>query len=268
MPERSPFRYAERRPAPDLAPWVLGYWTFQSDAPLPPGERYTVWPDGCPSVGVFRMANGPTMVISVGPRHTAMHPPVYAGGRLWGLRLWPDCLEAVLGVRAPTMRDVSGPAPDAIAGRFAPLAAALPDGDDPDIVFPALESWLRATLCTPLPTPPDARIRAAIRAIVAARGEVRMEDVARSAGLGLRQLQRRFSERTGLTLRDFARVRRLREALAVHLKGDGLGWSRVAADSGFVDHAHLTREFVALTGIAPTAAARQMALTEHRDVAP
>ena len=268
MPERSPFRYAERQAAPDLAPWVLGYWTFQSDSPLAAGERYTVWPDGCASVGIFRMANGPTMVVCVGPRHTAMHPPVYAGGRLWGLRLWPDCLEAVLKVRARSLRDIGGPAPDVIARRFASLGAALPAGDDADLVFPALESWLRATHFSPRPTPPDARIRSAIRAIVAARGEVRMADVARAAGLGLRQLQRRFHELTGLTLRDFARVRRLREALAVHLNGDGVGWSRVAADTGFVDHAHLTREFVALTGIAPTAAARQMAMTEHRDVAP
>lgn len=268
MPERSPFRYAERQPAPDLAPWVLGYWTFQSDASLPPSERYTVWPDGCPSVGLYRMANGPTIIVCVGARHTSMHPPVHAGGRLWGLRLWPDCLEPVLGLSAFTMRGVVGPAPDAVANRFASLAGALPASDDGALVFPVLEAWVRATLFTPPPAPPDPRIRAAIRAIVAARGEVRMAEVARAAGLGLRQLQRRFSECTGLTLRDYARVRRLREALAVHLRGDALGWSRVAADTGFVDQAHLTREFVALTGIAPTAAARQLAQTEHRDVAP
>jgi AraC-like DNA-binding protein len=264
----APIRYMERQPAADLAPWVLSYWSFQSDTALPPGERYTVWPDGCTSIGIFRMARGPSMVLCVGPRHTATHPPVFAGGRLWGVRFWPDCLGPLFGLAARALRDLSGPAPEPIASRFAPLVAALPAGDDPATLFPALEHWLRGTLQPPTLTPPDPRIRAAIRAIVAARGEIRMESVAREANLGLRQLQRLFPEVTGLTLRDYARVRRLREALALHLREEGAGWSRVAADSGFVDHAHLTREFLALTGLPPTAAARQMARTDHRDVAP
>jgi AraC-like DNA-binding protein len=214
------------------------------------------------------MANGPSMVLCAGPRHTAMHPPVYAGGRLWGFRLWPDCVRLVLDVDVAPLRDRTGPAPEPIARRFAPLVQVLPASDDPDVVFPVMEAWLRDELRPTTLPPPDARVRAAIRAIVAARGETRMEAVARAAQVGLRHLQRLFPEVTGLTLRDFARVRRLREALGTHLRADAGGWSRVAADSGFVDHAHLTREFVALTGLPPSAAARQMAMTDHRDVAP
>lgn len=261
-------RYIERAPSADLDPWVLSYWSFQSDVALPAGERYTVWPDGCPSVGIFRMTQGPTMVLFVGPRHTAMHPPVFAGGRLWGFRLWPDALGPFLGLGALPLKDHTGPAPEHIASRCSSLAAALPPNDDADTVFDAIESWLRAEFRPSSLTPPDPRIRAAIRAIVAARGEVRMDTIAREANVGLRQLQRLFPEVTGLTLRDYARVRRLREALAIHLRETPGGWSRVAADSGFVDHAHLTREFLALTGLPPSAAARQMATTDHRGVRP
>lgn len=261
-------RYLERQPAPQLAPWILSYWGFQSDAALPPGERYTVWPDGCTSVGLFRMANGPTMILCVGPRHTAMQPPVFAGGRLWGLRLRPDCVEPVLGVSARSLHGISGPAPEVIATRFATLAQALPVSDDADVVFPALEAWLlRSFPPAELPVP-DPRIRSAIGAIVAARGEIAMSAVASAASTSLRQLQREFPRATGLTLRDFARVRRLREALALRLRGEAGGWSRIAAETGFVDHAHLTREFVALTGIAPSVAARQLARTSHVNVAP
>lgn len=261
-------RYIERQPAADLAPWILSYWGFQSDHALPQGERYTVWPDGCASVGLFRMANGPTMILCVGPCHTAMQPPVFAGGRLWGVRLWPDCIEPVFGVPAKSLHGLSGPAPEPIASRCASLAAALPASDYADVVFPALETWLRRTLVPAALPAPDPRIRAAIRAIVTSRGEISMAAVANAASASLRQLQREFPRATGLTLRDFARVRRLREALALRLRGEAGGWSRIAAETGFVDHAHLTREFVALTGIAPSVAARQLARTSHLNVAP
>jgi AraC-like DNA-binding protein len=264
-------RYIERQPPAELAEVVLTLWSFQSDAALPPGERYTVWPDGTPSVSVMHLPGAPPLVLAVGARSRSMQPTVHAGGRLWGIRAWPDCAEALLGVPARSLRDHVGVAPPSIAARFESLARSLPRSDDPGVVFPAMERWLREWIAQHPVATPDPRVRAAIRAIVASRGESPMEVVARAAGTSLRQLQRIFPETTGLTLRDYARVRRLREALAAHLagaRGGTGGWSRVAAEAGFVDHAHLTREFLALTGLAPSAAARQLAATEHRGVAP
>ena len=62
-------------------------------------------------------------------------------------------------------------------------------------------------------------------------------------------------------------VRRLRAALAHRLE-DPANWSRIAAEVGFVDHAHLTREFVALTGMPPSQAAKHLARTSHSNVLP
>ena len=112
------------------------------------------------------------------------------------------------------------------------------------------------------------RIRVLVATDVAARGEVSMSDIARAANVGLRHLQRRFPDATGLTLREYARVRRLREALARRLADGSEGWSRVAAETGFVDQAHLTREFVALTGATPRHASRRLDATQHDTVTP
>jgi AraC-like DNA-binding protein len=46
------------------------------------------------------------------------------------------------------------------------------------------------------------------------------------------------------------------------------GWSAIAAQSGFADHAHLTREFRALVGLAPTHVASRLDAIEHRNVRP
>ncbi len=261
----APFRYAERTPSAAIAPWVLSLWSFQSDATPPAEEPYTVWPDGCASVGLSRDPHA-TVLICVGPRVTAMQPPVVAGRRLWGLRLWPDAIAAVTGMPARALRDHVGLVPGGAAARFAGLDEALPRSSDVDTVLAALDAFLVARLagCAP----PDPRIRTAVSAIVAARGEVAMADVARAGAIGLRHLQRRFPDATGLTLREWARVRRLREALAKRLADRPAAWSRIAAESGFVDHAHLSREFVALTGLQPTVVARHLDRTRHDSVQP
>jgi AraC-like DNA-binding protein len=245
---------------------VLSYWSFQADAPLPPDEIYTVFPDGCASIACVRPLDGPRLLALVGPRVSPLHPPVYAGSRVWGIRLWPDAIEPMLGAQPRAIRDHFGMVPPDVLPRVSSLMAALPPADDPDIVFPALDEW--ATALVRQAPDPDPRVRAAVREIVARRGEGSLDDVARAAALGLRHLQRLFPESTGLTLREYARIRRLREALAFRMTPDSPSWSEVAAGTGFVDHSHLTREFVALAGIAPSAAAHQLRTTVHREVRP
>ena len=264
-PTRPPYRYAERPPTAAIAPWVLSLWSFQADTTPPPDEPYTVWPDGCASVALARDAEG-ARLLGIGPRLTAMRPPVAAGRRIWGFRLWPDAIMQVLGIPARPFRDRIDVAPPGIAARLGDLDAIIPQTDDVDLALGALTAWLAERLVG-CPAP-DPRIRAAVRAIVAGRGEVAMSEVARAANLGLRHLQRRFPDATGLTLREFARVRRLREALARRLADGREGWSRVAAETGFVDHAHLTREFVALTGATPSRAGRRLDATQHDTVVP
>lgn len=116
-------------------------------------------------------------------------------------------------------------------------------------------------------TTPDAGVRRALLSIVRSRGDVTMADVAAEAGLGLRQLQRRFVAATGLTLREWARIRRLRESIALRM-GNDAGWSAIAAESGYADHAHLAREFRAMVGLAPTDVAERLHAIEHRNVRP
>jgi AraC-like DNA-binding protein len=213
-----------------------------------------------------RTGTGGTYVALVGPRISRLTPPFTAGTRIWGIRFWPDAIASTVGVPARSIRNYFGVLPRAASQSFAQLDTVIPRTDDPQKAFVALDRWYGTAVASG--EEPDPRIRRAIRSIVSRRGEGAMEDVARDAAIGLRHLQRLFPEATGLTLREFARVRRLREALAQRLTPDAPAWSRIAAGAGFVDHAHLTREFLALLGVAPTAAARQMTQTVHRDVRP
>jgi len=272
VPPATPFRYAERPPSPRLGEWILSYWHFSAEQAPPPDEPYTVPPDGCTSVAVLRLPSLPPMVICVGPRATSFRPGIVPGMQLAGIRLWPDATLALLGVPPGSLRDRQGPAPAAIAARIEGLVQVVGEAlaangvADPDPAFDALERWTGGAF--PAPTPPEPRVRRAVRAIAAARGEISLAAAAEAAHASPRQLQRLFPAATGLTVSEYARIRRLREALAMRLEGRHAHWSRIAAEGGFTDHAHLTREFLALTGAPPTAVARQLRRIDHRDVTP
>jgi len=258
------FRYEEFSPDPSLQPWLLSYWRFSIGALSADSPRHTVWPDGCTSVALSASAAPGPRVFWTGPRVTAMQPPMRAHSVMWGLRLWPDCSAVVLGIAARDLRDRMGLADPLVVHWAAPLLEVCRTEDSAQVVagFDGILRAMRSEWALP-----DAAVRSALRHIVERRGDVVMAEVAAAAGIGLRQLQRRFRDATGLTLREWARIRRLRETLALRMQNDH-GWSAIAAQSGFADHAHLTREFRALVGLAPTHVASRLDAIEHRNVRP
>jgi AraC-like DNA-binding protein len=266
VPPATPFRYTERPPSSLVSEWILSYWHFTADDHPAPHTPHTVMPDGCTSIAVLRLPAMAPMVLCVGPRATSFRPGIVPGMQLAGIRLWPDTTRAVLGVPPPSLRDHQGPAPESIAGRVATLADTTRGADSADEMFDVMESWA-GDVCRGA-EPPEPRVRRAVRAIAAARGEIAVTAVALAAHTSPRQLQRLFPAATGLTVSEYARLRRLREALAMRLASERTHWSRIAAERGFTDHSHLTREFLALTGVPPSEVARQLARIEHRDVTP
>jgi len=76
--------------------------------------------------------------------------------------------------------------------------------------------------------------------------------VAAAVGLHPTHLARSFKRATGLTIGGYIRKRRRECAEALLTQCPALTISRVAAESGFSDHAHLTRTFKADLGVAPS----------------
>jgi AraC-like DNA-binding protein len=79
----------------------------------------------------------------------------------------------------------------------------------------------------------------------------RVEDLARAAGVGIRTLQRAFTEHVGIGPKWFLRRYRLYEAGERIAHDEHVDWSALAADLGYADQAHLTRDFTAAFGLPP-----------------
>jgi AraC-like DNA-binding protein len=96
----------------------------------------------------------------------------------------------------------------------------------------------------------DTRVAAAVARVESSAGRTRVDALAREASLSTRGFQNRFRAAVGLTPKEFARLTRLQATLRA-LDGSDASIAAVAADGGFADQAHVTRELRRATGHTP-----------------
>ena len=92
------------------------------------------------------------------------------------------------------------------------------------------------------------------------RALTRAEDLASAAGVGIRTLQRAFTEHVGIGPKWFLRRYRIYEVGERIAHDEHVDWAALATDLGYADQAHLTRDFTAAFGLPPAqyaAAARE-----------
>lgn len=99
----------------------------------------------------------------------------------------------------------------------------------------------------------DEEIAFAVQSIVGTGGQGVVRDVARQAGLSVRQLERAFKARVGVSPKQFSRLIRFKSALCrvVRAPDENKVWA--ALDCGYYDQSHFNHEFKAFTGLNPTA---------------
>ena len=96
----------------------------------------------------------------------------------------------------------------------------------------------------------DERMVVAVERLETSAGKARIDVTARAAGLSMRGFQLRFRQRVGLAPKEFARLMRLQATLRA-LDAGSASISALAADSGFADQAHATRELTRAIGLTP-----------------
>jgi AraC-like DNA-binding protein len=233
-------RHWYSEPSAELAPFVRHYWVVHWDlrgqAPyrqlLPPGVNvHLSFVDQEP--GALR-----------GPMRTYAHRTLSDAGRVFGVAFWPGCFRPFL----------DGPVSD-LAGRAVPAHSVfgrdlrLPASPEQTLVD-VVEQFLRADLPSVDPTAEAAR--AAVETIAASPGITRVDDLASRLGVGVRYLQRLFVEYVGVGPKWCIRRYRIAEATSRLAAGGAVDWAGLAAELGYADQAHFSRDFTAILGEPPT----------------
>ena len=207
-----------------------------------------VLPDACsdliwePGRGAF--IAGP----DTGPVRTDLKP----GTVVIGVRFRPSAGGPALGVPLSELRDQRVDLSE-LRRRD---AKRLPGTLDPDTAVARALDVAGALVADGDPDPVATRA-----AVLLADPRVRAEDVAAEIGLSMRQLRRRCHAVVGYGPKTLQRVLRFRRFVSRIDAGlpsgqDAYDLAALAAQAGFADQAHLTRECRALAGLTPAALAR------------
>jgi len=107
--------------------------------------------------------------------------------------------------------------------------------------------------------PEIARIRDLVERMASEREITRVEHAAALAGATVRQLERLFSRYVGATPKWVIKRYRLHEAAERLRGGAAADLAGLAADLGYFDQAHFTRDFKAMVGESPGEYAKDLA---------
>ncbi len=101
--------------------------------------------------------------------------------------------------------------------------------------------------------------------VLSRNGRVRVSELARSAGIGVRQFERRFQFETGIAPKLYARIVRFEAAL--RLKATVASrWTDIAHELGYHDQMHMVHDFNQLSGDTPTSISDQLEMFVQPEV--
>ncbi|MET8057662.1 helix-turn-helix domain-containing protein [Streptomyces microflavus] len=247
-------RFRRREPAPALRPYLEHYWLIDWDLDQPYAAH--VVPHPSVNLVLQRYEAGESARERAGYAEVAgiglglFTQKLTGRGRVCGVQFRPGGFRPFAPEHA--LSDLTGRRIDAAEVlRTPPPVGAVLDPADEDARVRALDACLLAL--EPRPDPQATLAMELVDRVRTDRSVRRVGQLARSAGLSPRTLQRLFSAYVGVGPKWVILRYRIHEALERAESEPAVDWARLAADLGYSDQAHLVRDFTATVGVPPTA---------------
>lgn len=238
------FTLTRHAPAPPLREFVEYYWVLHWDLRDQEPYEQRVLPNLSVHAAFFRQASGVH-----GPRHENFSFLLEGREQGLGVRFRPGCFRPFLGRPVHTISDTSVPLAE-IFGAAAlntqqKVSAARNDRE--------MVSAVDHLLCPNVPVARPSALRAAeiVETIARDPGIVRVDQLAGMTGTTTRNLQRLFREEVGIGPKWAIRVYRLNDAARRVAAAETIDYAALAAELGYSDQAHFTRDFTAAIGTPP-----------------
>jgi AraC-like DNA-binding protein len=250
------FRLARYQPSDPLAPFVEYYWIPRWDLRGEPPHAQTILPH--PNVHLVFEASGAGIF---GVDRRLFTRSLSGLGLAFGVRFLAGCFRPFWQAPISQLTDRVVPAarlfgPQAEKTRQAIMrvsagSAGSADSEEGDAW---MIGYAEALLCSVRPDqdPVAEQVAALVSRITADPGLRRVDQLAAASGMTARSLQRLFADYVGVSPKWVMRRARLHEAAERADSGEPIDWALLAADLGYADQAHLTRDFTATIGISPT----------------
>lgn len=239
--------YREIKPVAALADCIDAYWTVQTGALLQPVTQ-RIYPDGCIDIIINTgtlVAGSDVQTLLPGQQYLAGTMTVVrdvarvAFSHLTGIRFRPGGFAVFYNEDLPSLRDE-------LVTFHDPQLALLIDRDEQ--VFERLDRYYLGRKPAR-----DSVIMAMTGHMYQMKGSVTVDTLARTHHITHRTLERLFKKHTGITAKEMTRIVRFRFAME-RLKNnpDKESLLRIAFETGYYDHAHLTNEIRKYAGVTPS----------------
>lgn len=228
-------------PAEPLRGFVAHHWISTGNA----DPAFEVLPDGAIDLVVERHGDDwQAWIYGSTTRPTSL--ACRLGAHYAGVRFRPGQARHLLRTGAAALTDARIDAADLLPrASLEAIAERLPHGD----VAAEVDGLLLARLSAQAP-----RANAAdelLQRIDAARGCVRLDTLFAQLGTGPRWLQRLFVDAVGVTPKFYARIARATHAAQLLAARPRVALAEAAAQAGYADQSHMTRDFAQLAGTTP-----------------
>ncbi|MCA9754441.1 MAG: helix-turn-helix transcriptional regulator [Candidatus Eisenbacteria bacterium] len=236
--------------SPDLAPFIEHFWTVRWDLTGDPPQAVSTLPH---PVVHFVMDSGNEAQVS-GPTRARFQRELRDEGCVFAVKFRPGGFRPFLGGPVSALADRVLPACDVFGAEASALAAAVWAAVTVEERIERTESFLRERVAEPDPT--VELVSRLVDEIAREPGITKVQDVVSRAGVGMRSLQRIFSEYVGVSPKWVLQRYRLHEA-ADRLAKEGTDLATLALDLGYSDQAHFVRDFRLVVGETPGSYARK-----------
>ena len=240
------FDLTRHQPSAALAPFVDFIWIIRWDLRGQPAHEQTILPH--PNVNLGFEASG----AGIYGVDTKLFVRVLTGqGQALGVRFRAGCFRPFWQAPISQLSDRVVPAARLFGSRAeGTRQAIMRAGADGTAEMLA---HAEALLCCVLPEPDPAAEQAAtlVARITDDPALRRVEALSAASGMSVRSLQRLFADYVGVGPKWVMCRARLHEAAARADSGELIDWAALAADLGYADQAHLTRDFTATIGVPP-----------------
>jgi AraC-like DNA-binding protein len=237
--------YRELPAVSDLAADVACVWYDDRLKSAAEERTQLVMPDGCVDIVWMR---GRELSIA-GPATLPIQAELPPSVTVVGLRFRTGRAPAFLGLPADALLNTEMPLREVWGDAAQQLRADLEATSNTADALATLQTTVSAHRAAPA----DALVHAAVTRLRGAPNSA-VGELADTFGLSERQLLRRFTASVGYGPRMLARVLRFRRFLDLLSDPTARAWdlARLAAESGFADHAHLARDCGVLAGLTPS----------------
>jgi AraC-like DNA-binding protein len=238
------FQLSRHQPSAALRPFIDFHWIVRWDLIAQQPHEQKILPH--PNVNLAFEESGSAVF---GVDRKLFTRRIAGRGKALGVRFTPGGFRPFWNAPVSRLTDRTIPAAEVFGDAAAAAQEAIMNAPDDAAMVAHAEEFLTRVL--PERDPAAESVAEMVPLISADPSLARVDQLAAASDLSVRGLQRLFAEYVGVGPKWVMRRARLHEAAERADRGAVVGWAELAADLGYADQAHLTREFTEMIGVPP-----------------